>query len=194
MPPPNDARRALLADAAIELLIDAGVHGVTHRAVEKLAGLPAGTASNYFRNRQALLLAVARRVVEQHQADMDDATAPDPRAPWQDQAIELITGSLILAATRHRRRYLAIFELRLEGLRRPELAAEINALVAQTAAFTAGHHDRHALPIPPEAIPTMMVMYGGALFALVTGPTEMATPSLVRPLAAAIVLGATAAV
>lgn len=194
MPPPNDVRRAQLADAAIELLIDAGVHGVTHRATEKLAGLPTGTASNYFRNRQALLLAVARRVVEQHQADMDEAPAPDPHASWQDQAIELIAGSLILAATRHRRRYLAIFELRLEGLRRPELAAEIDALVAQTAAFTAGHHQQHALPIPPEAIPIMMVMYGGALFALVTGPPEMATPSLVRPLAAAIVLGATATI
>jgi AcrR family transcriptional regulator len=192
MPPPNDLRRAQLADAAIALLIESGVHGVTHRAVERRAGLPAGTASNYFRNREALLLAVARRVVEQHQSDMDEAVAADPGAPWEEQAVDLIAGSLILAATRHRERYLAIFELRREGLRRPALAAEIDSLMAATASFTAGHHAQHRLPIPPTAVPTMMIMYGGALFALVTGPPAAAHPDLVRPLAAAIVRGALA--
>ncbi|MGC9670525.1 TetR/AcrR family transcriptional regulator [Planosporangium sp. 12N6] len=190
MPPPNDQRRAQLADAALELLVDEGVHGVTHRSVERRAALPAGTASNYFRSREALLLAVVRRVVAQHQADMNTARVADPDAPWQEQAIDLITESLILAATVHRRRYLAIFELRLEGLRRPALAAEIDAMMEGTAVFTAEHHAAHRLPIPPAAVPIMMIMYGGALFALVTGPPEAATPQFVRPLAEALVRGA----
>ena len=59
VPPPNNERRAQLADAAIELLAASGVHGVTHRAVDRRAGLPAGTASNYFRSREALLVAAA---------------------------------------------------------------------------------------------------------------------------------------
>ncbi len=193
VPPVNDQRRAQLADAAIELLVDAGVHGVTHRAVERRAELPAGTASNYFRSREALLLAVVRRVVRQHQADMDAAVPTVGRsATWQERAIDLITGSLILAATAHRRRYLAVFELRLEGLRRPALATEIDTLMAGTAMFTADHHTGHGLPIPPAAIPTMMILFGGALFALVTGPPEAATAEFVRPLAHAIVHGALA--
>jgi hypothetical protein len=100
---------------------------------------------------------------------------------------DLIAGSLIRAATVYRRHYLAIFELRLEGLRRPALAAEIDTLMAGAALFTAEHHAAHRLPIPPAAIPTMMIVYGGALFALVTGPLEAATPQFVRPLAEAIV-------
>ncbi|GAB3971239.1 TetR family transcriptional regulator [Plantactinospora veratri] len=82
MPPPNQRRRAELADAAIALLAETGVHGVTHRAVEKRAGLPPGTASNYFRSREALLVAAADRVGELHYADMDAAGSayrPTPR-------------------------------------------------------------------------------------------------------------------
>lgn len=200
VPPPNEQRRAQLADAAIALLVDSGVHGVTHRAVDRRAGLPAGTASNYFRNREALLVATARRVVELHQADMAEAGGADPAAApgagagdGVERAIDLIADSLMLAAGPHRARYLAIFELRLESLRRPALAAALDELMAAMAAFTGGHHTELGLRIPPAAIPTMLVMYGGALFALVTGPTEAVTPPAVRPLALAIVQGALAA-
>lgn len=198
MPPPNEQRRAQLADAAIDLLVESGVHGVTHRAVDRRAGLPAGTASNYFRSREALLVATARRVVEQHQADMAEASRNGPAATSGkgdsvERAIELISGSLILAAGQHRARYLAIFELRLESLRRPALAAAIDELMLAMAAFTGGHHTELGLRIPPAAIPPMLVMYGGALFALVTGAAETVTPAAVRPLAVAIVEGGLAA-
>ncbi len=198
MPPPNEQRRAQLADAGIELLVESGVHGVTHRAVDRRAGLPAGTASNYFRSREALLVATTRRVVEQHQADMAEAVRANPapasgkRAGVQ-RAIDLISDSLMLAAGRHRARYLAVFELRLESLRRPALAAAIDELMAAMVAFTAGHHAELDLRIAPAAIPPMLVMYGGALFALVTGPAEAVTPQTVRPLAVAIVKGGLAA-
>ena len=198
VPPPNEQRRAQLADAAIDLLVESGVHGVTHRAVDRRAGLPAGTASNYFRNREALLVATARRVVEQHQADMAEARRNDPAATSGEgdsveRAIELISGSLMLAGGLHRARYLAMFELRLESLRRPALAAAIDELMVAMAAFTGGHHTELGLRIPPVAIPPMLVMYGGALFALVTGRAETVTPAAVRPLAVAIVEGGLAA-
>ncbi|MEU8076532.1 TetR family transcriptional regulator [Catellatospora citrea] len=202
MPPPNERRRGQLADAAIELLVESGVHGVTHRAVDRRAGLPAGTASNYFRSREALLVATAQRVIEQHQTDMAQAarsaTVPDPAAHAGDLdgralAIELIAGSLLLAAGPHRNRYLAIYELRLESLRRPALSAAIDELMAAMAAFTGDHHAEVGLAIPPAAIPAMLVMYGGALFALVTGPVELVTPEAVRPLAVAVVEGGLAA-
>jgi AcrR family transcriptional regulator len=196
VPPPNEQRRAQLADAGIDLLVESGVHGVTHRAVDRRAGLPPGTASNYFRSREALLVATARRIIERHQADMAQAAQAE-RAPGKGdaatRAIELICGSLMLAAGPHRARYLAIFELRLESLRRPALAAAIDELMAEMAAFTGGHHAQLGLAIPPSAIPPMLVMYGGALFALVTGPPEAVTREAVRPLAVAIVQGGLAA-
>lgn len=196
VPPPNEQRRAHLTDAAIDLLVESGVHGVTHRAVDRRAGLPAGTASNYFRSREALLVATARRVVERHQADMTEAAQAEPASATGDgmqRAIDLITGSLLLAAGPHRARYLAIFELRLESLRRPALAAALDESMAAMAAFTGGHHADLGLEIPPAAVPPMLVMYGGALFALVTGPVEAVTREAARPLAVAIVEGGLAA-
>ncbi|MEU7820273.1 TetR family transcriptional regulator [Catellatospora sp. NPDC049133] len=192
MPPPNEQRRAQLTDAAIDLLVESGVHGVTHRAVDRRAGLPAGTASNYFRSREALLVATAGRVVERHQADMAEAARTEPAPASGDgaqRAIDLIAGSLLLAAGPHRARYLAIFELRLESLRRPALAAALDELMAAMASFTGGHHADLGLDIPPAAIPPMLVMYGGALFALVTGPVEAVTREVALPLAVAIVEG-----
>ena len=64
--PPNPQRRTLILDAAIDILNDVGVGGVTHRQVDERAGLPPGTTSNYFRTRLALLEATAGRVVELH--------------------------------------------------------------------------------------------------------------------------------
>ncbi|GIE95360.1 TetR/AcrR family transcriptional regulator [Paractinoplanes rishiriensis] len=187
MPPPNEERRAALADAAIALLVESGVHGVTHRAVDRRAGLPAGTASNYFRSREALLVATAHRIVALHQADMAAAVRGG------GSAVDLIAESLLLAAGPQRARYLAVFELRLEGLRRPALAAALDELMAAMAGFTGEHHAGLGLQIPQAAVLTMLVMYGGALFALVTGPPEAVVPEVARPLAVAIVAGGLAA-
>lgn len=89
--------------------------------------------------------------------------------------------------------YLAIFELRLESLRRPALAAAIDEQMAAMAAFTGAHRAVLGLETPPAAVGPMLVMYGGALFALVTGPAEAVTHEMVRPLAVAIVEGGLAA-
>ncbi|WP_219508446.1 TetR/AcrR family transcriptional regulator [Nonomuraea ceibae] len=198
MPPTNPARRRAIADAAIALLASAGAHGLTHRAVEKEAGLPPGTASNYFRSREALLVAAAERVAELHHADTDRATDTDQaadtdRATGTGQAagmVELLAESLLTAATTLRTRYLAIFELQLEAARRPALAAALARLQASALRFTAGHHDKVGVTIPRERIPAMLALYGGALFTLVTGPPEAVTREAVRRVAEVIVDGA----
>ncbi|WP_433060463.1 TetR/AcrR family transcriptional regulator [Dactylosporangium sp. CS-033363] len=184
MPPPNDRRRAAIADAAIDLLVEAGVHGVTHRAVDARAALPAGTTSNYLRSREALLVAVTERVAELHQADMAAAVVSGGTAE------ALIAASLLLSATTHRRRYLAIFELHLESLRRPALADALGRLQSSMAAYTIAHHAEAGLNIPPGAVPALLTLYGGALYTLVTAPSGTVTPELTGELATAIVRGA----
>lgn len=195
MPPINAQRRAVLADAAIELLAEAGVHGVTHRAVERRAELPAGTTSNYFRSREALLVAVVERVVDLHLAGVDAATTAGggPRgrgAGDVEHLTDLLTASLLTAATTHRQRYLAIFELRIEALRRPALAGALDELVRRATGATAAHHAALGLPVPPERVASLLQLYGGALFTLVSGPAEAVTAAGVRPLAAALARGA----
>jgi AcrR family transcriptional regulator len=199
VPPPNEPRRRALADAAIALLASAGVHGVTHRSVERAAGLPAGTASNYFRDREALLVAAAERVVELHHADLDTAaaTAPPPpatpsTADTAQRVADLLAESLWHAATTHRDRYLAVFELRLESRRRPALAAALARLVEGSHAAVARHHAELELAVPRERIPDLVVLYGGALFALVTAPAAEVSEQAARAAATALARAALA--
>ncbi len=46
-------RREELLDAAISVLGERGIHGLSHRAVDAVARLPTGSTSNYFRTRDA---------------------------------------------------------------------------------------------------------------------------------------------
>ncbi|MFD1931130.1 TetR/AcrR family transcriptional regulator [Nonomuraea mangrovi] len=174
MPPTNPARRRALTDTAIRLLASSGVHGLTHRAVEKEADLPPGTASNYFRSREALLVAAAERIAELHHADTDRATERPATL------VDLLTESLLTAATTLRDRYLAIFELQLEAARRPALAAALAGLRDTASQLTAGHHDKLGLAIPREKIPALIALYGGALFTLVTAPPGSVTRDVVQ--------------
>ncbi|MDF5753594.1 TetR/AcrR family transcriptional regulator [Spongiactinospora sp. TRM90649] len=190
MPPTNPARRRALADTAIALLASSGVHGVTHRAVEKAAGVPPGTASNYFRSREALLVAAAERVAELHHAEQAEAVerpaalAVRPAAP-----AELLTDSLFTAATTLRDRYLAIFELRLEATRSPALASALAGLAATAEHITVGQHETLGLTVPRERIPILIALYSGALFTLVGLPPGAVTRDVVRDLVEAMLSG-----
>lgn len=57
-------RRTQLADAALAVVAEQGLKGLTHRAVDARAGVALGTTSNYFRNRAALVGAAVDRVEE----------------------------------------------------------------------------------------------------------------------------------
>ncbi|WP_370416949.1 TetR/AcrR family transcriptional regulator [Streptomyces fradiae] len=115
-------RRTLLADAALGVLADAGMRGLTHRAVDAAAGLPAGTTSAYFRTRSALLTALVRRLVELDQAEL---TAAAEHAPVLRTADDLVHGLAALVAARTSgdglRRSLARYACVLESVRDPEL-------------------------------------------------------------------------
>lgn len=60
----GSSRAELIADTALTLLAERGMRGLTHRAVDELAGLPQGSTSNHARTRQALLEAAVRRQAE----------------------------------------------------------------------------------------------------------------------------------
>lgn len=203
MPAANLRRRRALADAAIALLAEEGAHGLTHRAVEARAGVPAGTATNYARNREALLVAAAERVLELHLADMAAATAADPaegappgtgpaprRTTSAHDLAQILTDSLWTAATELRDRYLAVFELRLEARRRPALAAVLARLSATALADTTGLHDEMGTGVPEDAVPVLVDLYSGALFNLVTLPADLLDRERVGVLAEAMVRGA----
>ncbi|MGK8510670.1 TetR/AcrR family transcriptional regulator [Nocardia asiatica] len=62
-------RRALLVDTAIELIAARGLRALTHRALDTELGLPAGSASYYFRTKRALIEAVVDRITARSRDD-----------------------------------------------------------------------------------------------------------------------------
>jgi AcrR family transcriptional regulator len=115
-------RRDVLADAAIAVLADAGMRGLTHRAVDAAAGLAEGTSSYYFRTRAALLQACVDRLAAQTLAEV-------PRGGGGPSDVEgLVDASVAVVGrwlTDDRARLLARWELALESTRRPELGAAL---------------------------------------------------------------------
>lgn len=64
-------RRRQLLDAALRVIADDGLKGLTHRAVDRCAGLPEGSCSAYLRTRQALQAALTAYVADRLLADVD---------------------------------------------------------------------------------------------------------------------------
>jgi DNA-binding transcriptional regulator YbjK len=133
--PSNPERRAQILDAAIGILADVGVGGLTHRQVDERAGLPAGTTSNYFRTRQALLEATAARTVDLHWQRVEALRAAIGSLT-RDGVKALLTRMISDRDEQARRFTLARFELFMEGTRRPELRpflAELQAAAVKSA-------------------------------------------------------------
>lgn len=115
-------RRTFLADAALDVLADDGIRGLTHRAVDRRAAMPPGTTSAYFRTRAALLTGLVTRLVERDQAELQ--TTAEQLPPLRT-AEELVDGMTLLVRQRltgeGRRRSLARYACAVESVRAPEL-------------------------------------------------------------------------
>ncbi|WP_370347410.1 TetR/AcrR family transcriptional regulator [Catenulispora sp. MAP5-51] len=168
-PPPNLARRRALTDGALRVLAATGLHGFSHRAVDTAADLPAGTAANYFGSRDALLAAAAERVLELHEEDMAAAHGLVVGPVDREGLIGLLAMSLEMSAKLHRDRYLAVYELTLESTRRPALRATFDAIRDAAIEFTCEQHRALGLATSRQDVETLITLYGGALFTLITG-------------------------
>jgi len=118
-------RRAVLADAAIDVVAEEGMRALTHRAVDARAGLPVGTTSAYFRTRQALLTALVRRLAELDRIELEALGLTPEQATQATQATAGPAGSA--------------------GPSGPPTAEELDGIAAGTAMFvghwlTAGRH------------------------------------------------------
>ncbi|HEY9374758.1 TetR/AcrR family transcriptional regulator [Streptomyces sp.] len=120
----NPERRAALLDAAIEVLADEGARGLTFRAVDARAGVPTGTSSNYFTDRDQLLSQVADRIYVRLTPEDDSLAVALSPEPSRALVVELMKW-LARRMAAERSCYLGLFELRLEATRRPELRTQL---------------------------------------------------------------------
>lgn len=138
-------RRTNIADATIATIADDGMRGLTHRAVDRAAGLPEGSTSYYFRTREALLFAAVARMAELDTADL--GTVPDLGSAGLEELATLVAAVVRGWLTAGRTRTLARYELSLEATRRPELRAKMAEYgsgfrtMAEQALAAAGAHE-----------------------------------------------------
>ncbi|QXJ25480.1 TetR family transcriptional regulator [Actinomadura graeca] len=141
----NAERRAALVDAAIEVLAREGARGLTFRAVDAEAGVPIGTASNYFARRDDLFTQAGGRIYERLQPDAATlgGMAEGPRDVAQVTALLRDAVGRISA---YRTGYLALLELRLEATRRPELRAVLTERVREDVEENVARHLASGMP------------------------------------------------
>jgi len=140
----NPERRRALLDASIEVLARDGARGLTFRAVDGEAAVPAGTASNYFANRDDLLVQVGHRYYERLIPDAE--VLARGRAPQtRDSMIDVMT-EVVERVARFRTGYLAILELRLEATRRPALQSLLTDRVRTDLDLNIANYRASGLP------------------------------------------------
>ncbi|MER6344081.1 TetR/AcrR family transcriptional regulator [Streptomyces sp. NPDC001595] len=165
----NPERRAALLDAGIEVLAREGARGLTFRAVDTAAGVPVGTASNYFGGRDDLLRQIDGRV--------HTRLTPDPevlgalmKAPKDRALVTALMHDLMTRVTGDRTGYLALLELRLEATRRPELRASYTESVRGELEYGMTFHREAGLPGGDETVVVLYLAMLGLILEQVTLP------------------------
>ena len=187
-----------MADAAIAVLADHGGRGLTHRAVDQAAGLPAGTTSNYARTREALLTLALTRIAELDATEgaaglygsgisgggeSGGGVAGGGESGGRMSGGELAEG---LAWMLHRmitddgtrRRVRARFELALEATRRPELRAAYDEMGRRFRAEAARLLAASGSAEPERDAWTLIAWLEGTAFYTLAGAGTTAAPPL----------------
>jgi len=171
--PPNPERRNQILDAAIDILCDDGVGGLTHRQVDSRAGVPAGTTSNYFRTRQALLEATAARTVDLHWRRVD--ALQSTVGPMSRDALRALLIRMLEVDEQLRRWTLARFELFMESTRRKELQPLMRELQAAAVKSATLIFEAAGFAATPERMDELSRVLNGFVFSNLTLVPEPGT-------------------
>lgn len=152
-------RKTVIADAAIALLASGGSKGLTHRAVDAQAGLPAGSTSFYCRTRQELLTLALLRHAALDMADLQADAQRMSRLEWRaDDFIDLLTERVAdWLSPAKRGRLVARFELFMMASRDPELAAIVTQQRQHFLAATEVALSRAGVADPAGLAPMVLV-------------------------------------
>ncbi|GGX26777.1 TetR family transcriptional regulator [Streptomyces sp. HUAS 31] len=165
----NPERRAALVDAGVEVLARQGARGLTFRAVDAEAGVPVGTASNYFTGRDDLLRQIDTRLHVRLAPDPDVIAGLLAR-PKDRSLVTAFMHDLMARATRDRTGYLAMLEMRLEASRHPELRSSFTKSVRGDLDEAIEFHRGAGLPGGDEVVTVLYLAMLGLLLEHLTLP------------------------
>ncbi|WP_433789273.1 TetR/AcrR family transcriptional regulator [Actinoplanes sp. CA-252034] len=124
------SRQEDLLDAAIGVLGNQGVRALTHRAVDAAAGVPLGSAANYFKTRDALISAVVERFAERDRAGWQ-AIAGFVRPSDPGELAGALSAYVIRALGPDRAMTIARYGLFIEAALRPALQEHLATSAAE---------------------------------------------------------------
>jgi AcrR family transcriptional regulator len=171
--PKNSERRTQLADAGLAVLAKSGARGLTHRAVDAAAGLPAGTASNYFRTRDALLGALGERIFERLAPDEAVLAPLAEREPGIDLVVDYVR-YIVERLLGRPELTLALLDLRLEAARNPGLHEILARTLRQGFDLDVSFHVQAGLPGGAEEVRLLHFALDGLVL-------DQLTPGTGRP-------------
>lgn len=187
----NPERRATLLDAAIDVLAARGARGLTFRAVDAEAGVPTGTASNYFSSRDELLAQAGDHVFVRLAPDPSDLEERLAAGPTRALELELMR-DILRRADEDTAAHLAMLELRLEATRRPEIRATLTQHYRANLSAIVRDHVEGGFPGDATTAVLLYLAMTGLLVEHLTLPDLLAgtgatTDDLVRDIVTAIV-------
>ena len=155
-------RREHLLDTAIGLIGQRGIHGLTHRSLDAAAGLPAGSASNHFRTRDALLNAVVERFAARERANFEElATRAFPSTP--EELARILANVAKEATGPHRTLTLARYAMLVEAGISPSLRAQMSNTGARVNAWATNWIRIAGSTDPERHAPIIMNYYTGVV-------------------------------
>lgn len=186
----NEERRSAIADAGLAVIAAEGARGLTHRAVDRAAELPPGTTSNYFRTRAALLTGLVDRIYTRIAPDLGVLQQLAVGEPSIDRATDYVL-YIVERLQREPELTLALFEVRLEAARRPDLAERLGAMLQEALRFDVAFNQARGLPGSAFDIALMHYAIDGLMFDRLTVPIDPHTDarSVVRALVERLMIG-----
>ncbi len=178
--------------AATTVVAEHGLRGLTHRAVDRQAGLSEGSCSAYYRTRRALQEGLAQYVASTAAGDVAGLTE-DLRAcgPADDRKVELTT-RLLLRWLGERDLLLARLELELAAARDASLAVVLAEWRKRLVGLVAGIMTDRGVADEARRAEVLVAALDGVLLsallrpvrsrrAFVTGSLERLMSSLAEP-------------
>ncbi|WP_309126962.1 TetR/AcrR family transcriptional regulator [Microbacterium sp.] len=172
----NEARRNALADAGIAVLAREGSRGLTHRAIDAEAGVPTGTTSNYFRSRDTLISGLFARIGDRLAPTPEDLAARASAPPTRELFADYVR-DIVRRLTTNREVTLALYELRLESARRPELAEALGDWQRAGLEGDIAFNEAAGLPGGRREIALFHYAIEGLVFDRLTSPIDPDTPT-----------------
>lgn len=167
----NVQRRQSLCDAAIDLLAEQGARGLSFRSLDDRAGVPNGTASNYFASRSQLVSEVFGRIGERL-SPSPERLAELAELPPTRSTFKLYMLDILERVRADSDAGLALFELRLYAARDSHIAPAVREWLHTSFAADVAFNTEAGLPAGPAEIAMFHYAIDGLLLDQLTEPIE----------------------